>query len=168
MSLYSDWQNLASAQRDEHEHALFWDGYFETEKELYQRLLSKHEITHCGTFDELAAEFSWDKTYFMGFLDGINASLVQQLDLESIEHDTEITLDIDYEKLYFNMLEAKAPWLYELPEWDGVLPSDKSREILRNWRSSKVFVADKKTGPNDPCPCGSGKKFKKCCGRLAD
>ena len=22
-----------------------------------------------------------------------------------------------------------------------------------------------KVGPNDPCPCGSGKKFKKCCGR---
>jgi SEC-C motif-containing protein len=24
-----------------------------------------------------------------------------------------------------------------------------------------------KTGRNDPCPCGSGKKFKKCCGRGA-
>ena len=24
-----------------------------------------------------------------------------------------------------------------------------------------------KTGRNDPCPCGSGKKFKKCCGDLA-
>ncbi len=23
-----------------------------------------------------------------------------------------------------------------------------------------------KAGPNDPCPCGSGKKYKKCCGRL--
>ena len=23
----------------------------------------------------------------------------------------------------------------------------------------------KKIGRNDPCPCGSGKKFKKCCGR---
>ena len=23
----------------------------------------------------------------------------------------------------------------------------------------------KKVYPNDPCPCGSGKKFKKCCGR---
>ena len=23
----------------------------------------------------------------------------------------------------------------------------------------------KKIGPNDPCPCGSGKKYKKCCGR---
>jgi len=24
---------------------------------------------------------------------------------------------------------------------------------------------EKKVGPNDPCPCGSGKKYKKCCGR---
>ena len=22
---------------------------------------------------------------------------------------------------------------------------------------------EKKVGPNDPCPCGSGKKYKKCC-----
>jgi preprotein translocase subunit SecA len=26
---------------------------------------------------------------------------------------------------------------------------------------------DKKAGPNDPCPCGSGKKFKKCCGSIS-
>ena len=25
-----------------------------------------------------------------------------------------------------------------------------------------------KIGPNDPCPCGSGKKYKKCCGRTAE
>ena len=25
------------------------------------------------------------------------------------------------------------------------------------------FVRDKKTGRNDPCPCGSDKKFKQCC-----
>ena len=24
---------------------------------------------------------------------------------------------------------------------------------------------DEKVGPNDPCPCGSGKKYKKCCGK---
>jgi uncharacterized protein YecA (UPF0149 family) len=24
---------------------------------------------------------------------------------------------------------------------------------------------NKETGRNDPCPCGSGKKFKKCCGK---
>lgn len=27
------------------------------------------------------------------------------------------------------------------------------------------FVPAKKVGRNDPCPCGSGKKYKKCCGR---
>jgi len=31
--------------------------------------------------------------------------------------------------------------------------------------SATVPVSDKKVGRNDPCPCGSGKKFKKCCGR---
>ncbi len=28
-----------------------------------------------------------------------------------------------------------------------------------------TVVKGKKIGPNDPCPCGSGKKYKKCCGR---
>ena len=27
------------------------------------------------------------------------------------------------------------------------------------------IVKEKKIYPNDPCPCGSGKKYKKCCGR---
>lgn len=30
---------------------------------------------------------------------------------------------------------------------------------------AKPFVSDKKVGRNDPCPCGSGKKYKKCCGK---
>ena len=29
--------------------------------------------------------------------------------------------------------------------------------------SSETFKASKKVGRNDPCPCGSGKKYKKCC-----
>jgi uncharacterized protein YchJ len=38
---------------------------------------------------------------------------------------------------------------------DGVLMMDRER---------KPVVAEKKPGPNEPCSCGSGKKFKKCCG----
>jgi hypothetical protein len=30
----------------------------------------------------------------------------------------------------------------------------------------KPYIAPPKVGRNDPCPCGSGKKFKKCCGNL--
>jgi uncharacterized protein len=36
------------------------------------------------------------------------------------------------------------------------------------WRSEKPAVNPHKgVGRNDPCPCGSGKKFKKCCGAQA-
>jgi len=28
----------------------------------------------------------------------------------------------------------------------------------------KPMIAENKVGRNDPCPCGSGKKYKKCCG----
>ncbi len=36
-------------------------------------------------------------------------------------------------------------------------------EILLN--PQKTVVVDEKTGRNDPCPCGSGKKYKKCHGK---
>ena len=31
-------------------------------------------------------------------------------------------------------------------------------------QDDQALVPDEKPGRNDPCPCGSGKKFKKCCG----
>jgi hypothetical protein len=30
---------------------------------------------------------------------------------------------------------------------------------------SLPYIAPPKTGRNEPCPCGSGKKFKECCGK---
>ncbi len=30
---------------------------------------------------------------------------------------------------------------------------------------NKTIINDKKPGRNEPCPCGSGKKYKKCCGK---
>lgn len=33
-----------------------------------------------------------------------------------------------------------------------------------NFVTGQTYVAPPKVGRNDPCPCGSGKKFKKCCG----
>ena len=31
--------------------------------------------------------------------------------------------------------------------------------------ANKTVRKGKKVGRNDPCPCGSGKKYKKCCGK---
>ena len=34
-----------------------------------------------------------------------------------------------------------------------------------NTKAQPQRVAGKKVGRNDPCPCGSGKKYKHCCGK---
>lgn len=37
--------------------------------------------------------------------------------------------------------------------------------VYPNGLNGNVIHGEKKIYPNDPCPCGSGKKYKKCCGR---
>jgi uncharacterized protein YecA (UPF0149 family) len=32
-------------------------------------------------------------------------------------------------------------------------------------RRKEAVAVGNKVGRNDPCPCGSGKKYKKCCGQ---
>ena len=56
-------------------------------------------------------------------------------------------------------------WLYELPEWDGILTKEQRDEIRKRWRDDRTVRVEATPGRNDPCPCGSGKKYKQCCGR---
>lgn len=165
MSLYKQWIDVAYEERDQKEYNKFWEVYLEKEKNVYASILGSKENVFQGKLKELAERFSLDAVTFTGFLDGINTSLVNSIDLENLEEESEIKLEIDFEKLYFNMLNAKAPWLYELPQWDDILTKEKRKEITKEYRSSKTVVKDKKIGRNDPCPCGSGKKYKKCCGQ---
>jgi uncharacterized protein len=50
------------------------------------------------------------------------------------------------------------------------LISMSALEIAEFWRAARSAPQRRSTGPrpgrNDPCPCGSGKKFKKCCGQM--
>ncbi len=56
----------------------------------------------------------------------------------------------------------KNGWKYTI-ELDPEKPEDITNlELLLNW--PKPQEAEKKIGRNEPCPCGSGKKYKKCCG----
>ena len=86
-------------------------------------------------------------------------------DLENMTAETEVSLDYEPEKLYYNMVGAKAEWLYKLPQWDSILTEEKRKELYKAQKASTTIVKGPKVGRNDPCPCGSGKKYKKCCGR---
>ncbi len=163
MSLFSDWQAFAEMDRPGQQGQMFWANYFSAEQSNYEKILAEPNKVISGTFSDLAKSYDMDNLIFMGFLDGINTSLKKELDLESIEENTEIELNIDLPKLYFNMLNAKADWLFNLPAWDDILSPEERREITKDWRASKQATSTKKVGRNDPCPCGSGKKYKLCC-----
>ena len=104
----------------------------------------------------------------VGFLDGIDESLKgYHNDIEKMAEDTKVKIDIDLEKLYYNMVEAKANWLYELPQWDSLIPEERRKELYKEQKKSGTIIKAHKVGRNDPCPCGSGKKYKFCCGKNA-
>lgn len=164
MGLFEQWKEIANRERSQNESDAFWKGYLEKEKNNYEYILENRQNKFEGTVGELAVKFDMDEVTFAGFLDGINTSLKEQLELDNIEADTAISMDIDFEKLYFNMLDAKADWLYNLEQWEGILTAERRNEITREFRISKMAVSTK-VGRNDPCTCGSGKKYKKCCGK---
>ena len=60
--------------------------------------------------------------------------------------------------------------IFEEKNWKYTIGLDPDKpeditdlEILLN--PPKLKIAEKRVGRNEPCPCGSGKKHKKCCGK---
>ena len=138
MALLEQWRTYAEEQQSGPQGPQFWKDYFDRETEIYKRILESKPI---------------------------NDSLKEQNPLETMEEDTEVNLNYDKELLYKNMVEAKAEWLYTLPQWDNLLTGERRKELYKEQKLSKTVVKGQKIGRNDPCPCGSGKKYKKCCGR---
>ena len=103
----------------------------------------------------------------VGFLDGIDESLKTANPIEEMEEDTRVSLAFDKERLYKNMVAAGADWLYNLEEWNDIFDEDTRKKLYKEQKESTTIHKDKKVYPNDPCPCGSGKKYKKCCGKNA-
>ncbi len=164
MTLFEQWRDLIENQTDA-TFDDFWTEYSEAETNLYSDLLDKPEEPVSGVLGELAAKRNVRPVIYMGFLDGINSSLRSSIDLEALDESSQVELDVDLEKLYFNMQAAEADYLYGLPQWETLLSEEKRQEITKAYKKSKTVVKGKKIGRNDPCPCGSGKKYKKCCGR---
>lgn len=169
MAILETWRNLAYGEGlDDNKREEFWQGYFVIEKGIYEKILSNPAEVITGTVKELADKYETEVLIMTGFLDGINESLKgYENPIDTMEEDTEVKIEIDPEKLYYNMVEAKASWLYELPQWDAILTPERRKELYRQQKASGTIRHEAKIYPNDPCPCGSGKKYKKCCGKNA-
>ncbi len=167
MSLYKNWTDMVIDFVKTRGEAEFWKEYGSIEKHIYTKVLAEHNDTISGSITDLASRFETSAIFFMGFLDGVNDSLTESFDLESLKEDSNIDVKIDFEKLYFNMLDAKADYLYTLPQWESIFSKEKRKEIRKTWLDSRTAVSKNKIGRNDPCTCGSGKKYKHCCGKNA-
>ncbi len=168
MSLLTDWREKAYDQNaDQNAINKLWQEYFLKEKEIYIQLLSNPDEEVKGTVSELAAKYNMDIMQMTGFLDGIDESLVTPNNIEEMDENTVVSLKFDKTKLYKNMVGAKAEWLYKLPQWDAIFTKDEQKALYLEEKKSGTIVKGQKIGRNDPCPCGSGKKYKKCCGKNA-
>ncbi len=166
MALLEQWRSMAySETANKGDLQRLWAAYFEKEKEIYAQLLKNPDEVVKGTVKELAEKYDVDIMTMTGFLDGIDESLVESNPIEEMEEDTEVNLGFDKALLYKNMVAAGADWLYELEEWNDIFDEETRKALYKEQKSSTTIVKDKKDYPNDPCPCGSGKKYKKCCGK---
>ena len=127
MALLETWRNLAygNGSNDKDKENL-WNGYFAIEKGIYEKILSNPTEVITGTVKELAEKYETEILLMTGFLDGINESLKgYENPIETMDENTQVKIEIDPEKLYYNMVAAKADWLYHLPQWDGILSEER-------------------------------------------
>ena len=166
MALLQEWRAKAYNEKaNKGDLQRLWSDYFMKEKEIYEQLLKTPDEEVRGTVKELAEKYNISLEYMVGFLDGINDSLKIENPIETMEEDTEVSLAFDKEKLYKNMVAAEADWLYQLPEWNEIFSEEKQKELYLEQKKYGTIVKGQKIYPNDPCPCGSGKKYKKCHGK---
>ena len=166
LTLLETWRGIAySAEMSQQESDRFWSKYFVLEKGIYEQILANPDEVVTGTVKELAEKYNVELLIMVGFLDGINESLKNENPIDTMTEDTVVNLGYDKELLYKNMVEAKAEWLYTLEAWESLIPGERRRELYKEQKSSHTVVKGAKVGRNDPCPCGSGKKYKFCCGK---
>lgn len=166
MALLEQWREMAYNETvGQQKLQQLWGAYFQEEKNIYAQLLKNPDEVVEGTVKELADKYGVSIMTMTGFLDGINDSLRVQNPIEEMEEDTKVNLGFDKALLYKNMVAAEADWLYNLEEWQDIFDEETRKALYREQKSSTTIVKDAKVYPNDPCPCGSGKKYKKCCGK---
>ena len=165
-TLLEQWKDIAyDESADRATLRRFWGTYFQIDKEIYEQLLSNPDEEVKGTVKVLAEKYGQEVLTMVGFLDGIDESLKEPNPIETMDEETVVSLAFDKEKLYKNMVAAKADWLYELPQWKEIYSEEELKKLYKEQKESTTIRKEKKIGRNDPCPCGSGKKYKKCCGK---
>ena len=129
--------------------------YSIVERDVLLSVVDKHWIDHIDAMDKLKRGIAL-RAY-------ANEDPVNAYKKEGMEMFEEMTASIQEETVRF-LLNARVN-----------VDRHEDQRKLNNLRESRgvdnrptgPIKAEKKVGRNDPCPCGSGKKYKNCCGKNA-
>lgn len=163
MTLYESWL-VQAYNKDGSSIPKFWDVYMPLEQGIYEDIIENKIETISNTVEGLAKKYNMKNEFVCGFIDGVNDCIDNPIDMENITETTEFTISINFERLFKKMVEYKAEHLYSLKQWENIFDAETLEKFYREQKISRTVVKEDRVGRNDPCPCGSGKKYKVCCG----
>ena len=165
-TILEQWRAIAyDQQADRNKLQQFWAKYFNIEKNIYTQLLENPDevVTGKGIKSSLR-KYNQKCSPWLVLMESMTALRFRIRSKDFMDENITVKSFLTYE-LYKNMVDAKADWLYNLPQWDKIFTPEKRKELYLEQKKSGTVVKAHKIGRNDPCPCGSGKKYKFCCGR---
>lgn len=156
-------QELAISKYDEKEKEIGSDDLRELERVVMLKVVDQKWMDHIDAMDELK--------------DGIGLRAYGQQDpvvkyrIEGMDMFEEMVLDIKHDvvKILMNLRKQEEVKREEAAKITGAalqaLNSLDNGQQMKSEVNRTVVNQGPKVGRNDPCPCGSGKKYKNCCGK---
>ena len=125
--------------------------FYEVEKMVFLKQVDNKWIDHIDAMDQLKKGISL-RSYGGG-----NVDPVVEYKREGLEMFEDMTMSIQDDTVHL-LLKAE---LQKIP----ALKKEEKRDLITNENGAQIpKKAAKTVGRNDLCPCGSGKKYKNCCG----
>jgi preprotein translocase subunit SecA len=145
----------AEARYEEREQELGSDNIRILERLVMLRIIDNLWVEHLTAMENMRLEAGWQTLRQVKAVDAYKREGYNQFQLllSTIQHDVAHTI------YHVGIAKQGTP---------QPAPSRMAQVAAASTGSAKkqpVKVAGGKVGRNDPCPCGSGKKYKKCCGK---
>ena len=142
----------AEALYEEREKKLVSDNMRVLERLVMLRIIDSLWVEHLTAMENMRLEAGWQTLRQVRAVDAYKSEGYKQFQtlLSTIQHDVVHTI------YHVGIVKREAP--------QGV-PSPTAQVASGSKSSKRLKAGGKKVGRNAPCPCGSGKKYKHCCGR---
>ncbi|GAJ07381.1 unnamed protein product, partial [marine sediment metagenome] len=145
---------LAEALYEQREKEVGPDNMRMMERLVMLRIIDNLWVEHLTMMEHMRLEAGWQTLRQTRAVDAYKREGYKQFQvlLDTIQHDVAHTI------YHVNLVKREAPA-------GTTTPMAQAAERAGGSSKLRPKTSGKKTGRNEPCPCGSGKKYKHCCGR---